>query len=427
MNSNSTHCHSPEHYSRRSALKFLGLSGLAWLTPLGEIIARADETTRTPAKSLILLWLDGGPSQLETFDPHPGSAIAGGTTAIDTAAPGIQLAAGFERTAAQMASISLVRSLVSKEGDHERATYHLKTGFRPTPTVIHPALGAILCDQLPEDRAEIPRHVSILPGRWPGRGGFLGAALDAFKIGDPKGPLPDMRSLVDEDRAALRVGDLEILEQSFAQGRESTHETTRHVETVAAALRMMQSSQLKAFDLEEEPSAVRARYGDTPFGRGCLAARRLVEVGVRCVEVTLSGWDSHIDNHGVHRRLVQTLDPAFASLVEDLRERDMLGSTAVVCLGEFGRTPRINRFDGRDHWPHGFSAALAGGGLRGGQVIGSTDPEGSREVKDAKTISDVYATVLTGLGLDPEIEQITPAARPVRLSEGAVIQELLET
>ena len=184
--------------------------------------------------------------------------------------------------------------------------------------------------------------------------------------------------------------------------------------------------EVQNFELDEEPAATRARYGDTPFGRGCLAARRLVEVGVRCVEVTLRGWDSHIDNHGVHARLVRALDPALASLVEDLRERDTLRHTAVLCVGEFGRTPRLNRFEGRDHWPHGFSVAIAGGGVRGGQVIGSTDPEGGREVKDPRTISDVYATVLTGLGIDPELELVTPAARPIRLSEGAVIGELLE-
>lgn len=411
---------------RRALLGLAGLGGAAWLSGVAAALAGREGQARARPGAIILLWLDGGPSQLETFDPHPGARVSAGTRAIDTAVRGVQLAAGLERTAAQMGSISLVRSLVSKEGDHERGTYFVKTGFRPNPTVVHPAVGALVCDQLPEDGAEIPRHVSILPGRWPGRGGFLGAALDAFLIGDPAAPLPDVRSPVPEARAARRFDDLEVLERGFARGRAGVREATRHGETVAAARRMMRSSQLRAFELDEEPAATRARYGDTPFGRGCLAARRLVEVGVRCVEVTLRGWDSHIDNHGVHARLVRALDPALASLVEDLRERDTLRHTAVLCVGEFGRTPRLNRFEGRDHWPHGFSVAIAGGGVRGGQVIGSTDPEGGREVKDPRTISDVYATVLTGLGIDPELELVTPAARPIRLSEGAVIGELLE-
>jgi len=374
---------------------------------------------------VILLWLDGGPSQLETFDPHPGTAIAAGTGAIDTAVPGIQVAEGFEALAAQMKHVSLVRSLVSKEGDHERASYYVKNGYRLDPTFAHPSLGAVLCSELPSDGAEIPRHVSISPGRWPGRGGFLGANLDAFMVGDPGGRLPDVVSQVSAERTEQRFEDLAVVEGAFAQGRGTQVRDTRHAQTIEEARTMMGSEQLRAFDIDEEPDSVRARYGDTEFGRGCLAARRLVEVGVRAVEVTLSGWDTHVDNHDNTRKLVRVLDPAFAALVADLRERDHLDEVIVLCGGEFGRTPQLNRLDGRDHWPHGYSFAIAGGSLRGGQVIGATDPEGSREVHDPRTIEDVHATVLTALGLDPEIEQSTPAARPIKLSEGRPISELL--
>ncbi|MCX4244518.1 DUF1501 domain-containing protein [Paraliomyxa miuraensis] len=376
-------------------------------------------------RAVILLWLDGGPSQLETFDPHPGRPIAAGTEAIATAVPEIRLAAGFQRLAEQMADVSLVRSLVSKEGDHERATYYVKNGHRLDPTVVHPSVGAIVCDQLGADGVEIPPHVSILPGRWPARGGFLGASLDAFKVEDPGGRLPDVEPHVSVDRSERRFSDLEVVEHQFAEGREHQYAQTRHRQTVEGARTMMGSAQLRAFDVGEEPSAVLERYGDTEFGRGCLAARRLVEVGVRCVEVSLRGWDTHVDNHTNTRELVRTLDPAFAALVADLRERELLSQTVVMCGGEFGRTPRLNRLDGRDHWPHGFSFALAGGGLRGGQVVGETDPEGGREVKDPRTIADVHATVLRALGIDPELELVTPAARPVKLSDGVAIRQLL--
>lgn len=408
--------------------RWLGLAGLGAVGLGGGLttLARALSQPATTAdhRAVILLWLDGGPSQLETFDPHPGTAIAGGTGAIDTSVPGIQLAAGLGRLAEQMQHISLVRSLVSKEGDHERATYYVKNGYRLDPSVTHPSLGATLCDQLPGQGMEIPRHISILPGRWPARGGFLGASLDAFKIGDPQGRLPDVTPLVSPQRAEQRFADLAVVNGGFAAGRAVQAEQTRHTQTMAEARTMMGSAQLEAFDIGQEPGAVRESYGDTAFGRGCLAARRLVEVGARCVEVTLGGWDTHVDNHQNTRPLVETLDRALAALVGDLHQRELLSQTVVLCGGEFGRTPRINGLEGRDHWPHGFSFAVAGGGLRGGQVVGSTDPEGGREVKDPHTIADVHATVLHTLGIDPEIEQITPAARPVRLSEGAPIGAL---
>jgi hypothetical protein len=405
---------------------FLKLAGVSWLTPLGELLARQAETTRAPAQSVILLWLGGGPSQLETFDPHPGTRIAGGTKAIATAAKGIQLADGFEQLAAQMGSVALVRSMVSKEGDHERGSYLMKRGYRPDPTVEHPSIGAICCHELPVGRTEIPRHISILSGQWPSRGGFLGAEFDPFQADDPKGALPDVSAGVPVARDGARVADLEILERTFARGRKSRVDASMHRETLARARVMMGSEQLKAFDVSQEPETLRKEYGDSPFGRGCLAARRLIEIGVRCVEVTLDGWDAHVANHEVHRSKLKILDPAFAALLRDLKQRKLLDRTIVLCCGEFGRTPKINLGGGRDHWPTGFSLALAGGSIKGGTVLGETDPDGLKDPVKPTQVEDVHATVFTALGLNPAKENIAAATgRPIKLSAGKPIRELL--
>lgn len=413
-------------FNRRSWLRgAAGLGGAAWLTTVANVLADEPALGRhEPAQSIILLWMAGGPSQLETFDPHPGHAISGPTRAIDTAARGVQLAEGFERVAAEMGSISLVRSLVSKEGDHERGTYFVKTGYRPDPTVMHPSLGAICCHELSPGRTEIPRHISILPGQWPSRGGFLGDQYDAFKTFDPREKVPDVAPRVAPARVQERLDDLQLVERTFAEGRQQAVGATRHQATMSDARRMMTSEQLKAFDVGSESAALRAEYGDTPFGRGCLAARRLIEVGVRCVEVTLTGWDTHAKNFTGHQEQLRILDPAMAALVKDLRDRGLLKRTVVMCGGEFGRTPAINRLDGRDHWPHGFSMALAGGGLRGA-VVGATDPEGSKTVADPHSIGDVHATVLTALGIDPQKENISPSGRPIKLADGKPIAALL--
>jgi len=198
-----------------------------------------------------------------------------------------------------------------------------------------------------------------------------------------------------------------------------------HAQQVREARRMMTSEQLEAFNIGQEPAELLAAYGDTPFGRGCLAARRLIEVGVRCVEVTLSGWDSHTNNHEIHQRLTATLDPAFATLIEDLKRRGTWERTVILCGGEFGRTPRINPLGGRDHWPHGFCMALAGGPIRGGIVVGATDPEGSKVVEQPHPISDIHATILKALGINPAKELISPAGRPLKLAEGTPIGEVL--
>lgn len=420
-----------DSFTRRT---LFGASAGALMSTLARRLAVADETGSEGPKNVILLWMEGGPSQLETFDPHSGGRIGGEVKAIDTSVKALQISDLLPRTAEQMHLTSLVRSVTSKEGDHARAVYNLKTGFRPDPTLKHPAIGAIVC-HADDSGADIPRHVSILPGPWPGRGGYLGAAYDAFKIFDPAQTVPNVRGNVRDDRLDRRISDLyDVVEKEFRRGRLTDLETNRtlHQTATDAARKMMSSDQLNAFDISQESVADVAAFGDTPFGRGCLAASRLIEVGVRCVEVTLGGWDSHALNHSLQASRCESLDPALAALLSRLEERDLLESTLVVCGGEFGRTPTINPAEGRDHWPHGFSTLLAGCGIRRGTVHGATSPDPTPDRKnpldnlqDAVTVADLHATILKTLGIDYELELDTPVGRPMKRSEGKPIQQIL--
>jgi hypothetical protein len=395
-------------------------------TSLANGLARAAESTSSRPKSLIVLWLQGGASQLDTFDPHPGSKIAA-VPARKTSANGVFLAEGFEQLADQMHRVVLVRSVLSREGDHERATYNAKTGFRPDPTLQHPAIGAVVCHHFSPDKIDIPRHISILAGQWAGRGGYLGEEFDAFRMGDPAEPVPDIKRQVSNKRFTSRLSDLRLVEQGFRRGRLQKLDADKTLQslTTQAAVKMMSSKQLTAFDVNSAPIAERRLYGDTAFGRGCLAARRLVQAGVRCVEVTLNGWDTHTNNEKGQRLLVDQLDPAFAGLIRDLEDRKILDDTVVLCLGEFGRTPWHSALGGRDHWPHGFSVCIAGGGANGGQVIGETSPEPSRDSEVARrqvvqpcSLEDIHATVLHRLGVPYDVSLPTPIGRPMVISKG---------
>lgn len=400
-------------------------AGMSWLTPLADALAVQAE--KKPAKSLILLWLGGGASQHDTFDPHPTTKIGGGVKAVDTAIPGVSFAAGLEQTASVMGDVTLIRSMVSREGDHERAFYNVKTGYRPDPTLIHPSIGAVLCHEMPEARIEIPTHVSILPNQWPARGGYFGAQFDAFQVYDPKGSIPDVKARVTDERMQQRMAGLSVVEQAFSTGRMENldQQKTLHQLSIERARKMMTTEQLKAFDVSQAAASERAAYGDTAFGRGCLAALRLIQTGVRCVEVTLNGWDTHANNLEGQATQVKILDAAYASLIRDLKRQGLLQSTLVICGGEFGRTPRINNLGGRDHWPHAFSMLVAGGGFAAGRVIGSTDPQGEKKEPEKPIfIEDLHATALDLLGIDYLKEIMTPVGRPMALSKGDVVEEL---
>ncbi|HEY1696704.1 MAG TPA: DUF1501 domain-containing protein [Polyangiaceae bacterium] len=407
------------HIDRRS---FLGLGTSAvfgslvarWLAPAD---AFAADVPKARAQACILLWLNGGPSHLDTFDPKPGRATGGPFKAIKARAPGMMLSEHLPGLAERGDRIALVRSMGSKEGNHARAQYLVHTGYAPNPTVVHPSLGGWTSARLGDPKAELPAFVSI--GGPSFGAGFLGVQNGPFvlqKAGAPPADVALPRG-VDEARFARRMAALGAMEDRFAHATSDAKIEGRR-QVYAKAVRLMHAPKLDAFDLTAEPDATKKAYGDTDFGRGCLVARRLVERGVKFVEVVLDGWDTHQNDFERTRALMGTLDPAFAALLDDLATRRLAGSTLVACMGEFGRTPRINGNDGRDHWPGAWSAVLAGAGVRGGVVHGATDEDGAKVAGPATTVPDLLATMASVMGLDPGHTEMTPVGRPIAVTDG---------
>ncbi len=430
-------CESYRRLSRRGFVAASGLSlGLAanpWTALAETLHVNGEKKVESQVQSVIIVWLQGGPSQLETFDPHPGTMIGGDVKGVASSIQGVQLADSMPKVAEKLHLTTLIRSMVSKEGDHERATINFKTGWRPEPTLEHPSIGAILTHK--SNRSiDLPQHISILPSQAPSRGGFLGPQYDAFTMYDPKDSLPNLVGHVDENRRAKRLDIMtNVADAEFQRGRLKNLDANRlqQSHTANRAISMMDTEQLKAFDLHREDRALRTAFGDNPFGRGCLAAVRLVEQGVRCIEIELNGWDSHIDNHNLQYARAKELDDALSSMIQTLKDRELLDKTIVLCSGEFGRTPKINPAGGRDHWPSGFSTLLAGGPFRQGYVHGATNPAASESyddieklVVDPVTIPDLHATVLRACGIDPAEETQTPIGRPIVWSEGRIRNEL---
>jgi hypothetical protein len=410
---------------RRDFLKALPIAGLAAgaLSWNDQITAAADELRKNDM-ACILLWMQGGPSQFETFSPKPGHANGGETKATSTAVSGIEIGEHLPNVAKQMQDICLIRSMTSKEGSHPRASYLMHTGYLPTATVKYPTLGSIVAKELGDAASELPSFVRI-GGRFNDSAGLLGVDYDPFLM-NTAGRLPDNTALpVSQSRFERRLGLLGRLEADYGTAN-SKQAAEDHAKLYAQTARMITSPKMSAFDLETEPQAVRQAYGSGAFGKGCLLARRLVETGVTFVEVGLGNWDTHIDNADKTKDLCGQLDQPFAALLADLKERGRLDKTLVLWMGEFGRTPRINPRSGRDHYPRAFNVALAGGGVKGGQVIGATSAGGDEVTDRPVSVNDLLRTVCAALHINADKENMSNIGRPIKIVDGgSIVKEVL--
>jgi hypothetical protein len=413
--------------NRRSFLRTMG-AGTAGLAAAGafgwkEAVTAHAEELRKNGMSCIFLFMNGGPSQFETFDPKPGTTNGGPTRAIDTAVSGIQIAENWPELARQMKDVALIRSMTNKEGAHPRAIYQMHTGYLPSASVKYPSLGAAISKELGASEFELPYYVSVGPPIANVAGaGFLGMRYAPFLVADPNRMPGNSQLPVSEERFDRRLGLMKDLEEDFA--KDAKHAVDEHENVYRGAANLVKSPKLKAFDLRLENDKLRDDYGRTAFGQGCLLARRLVEERVTFIEVSLGGWDTHQDNFERTKTLSQQADKGFATLVADLKSRGLLERTLVFWLGEFGRTPRINPQNGRDHYPRCFSAAIAGGGIKGGQVIGASSADGTDIKSRPVTVADLFCTVCSSLKINARKENV--GVRPIKIVDGGTaVKELL--
>jgi hypothetical protein len=401
---------------RLAAAGLAGTSLSGWLGPLA---ARA---AGKPHKACIVLWMDGGPSHVETFDPKPdGKAeVRGPVGAIRTAVPGIQIGEKFPTLAARMKDMAILRGMTTEEPDHGRARLYMHTGYRPgIGGVDYPVLGSIVSAELGDAEAALPNFVvtgtPLNKYEFVTSPGYLGPRHQPLALSDPEKGLEDMKPVArDFDD---RVGVLEEMERGFAR-RYPAKPVDAHHTMLTRTLRLIRSDKAKAFDLSAEPAASRTAYGHTDFGRGCLLARRLVEAGVPFVEVYLQNWDTHEKAVAeASRGLMEQVDRGMGTLLTELKDRGLLDSTLVVWMGEFGRTPRMNRVGGRDHYSRAWTTVLAGGGIKGGQVIGATDGDAATVKDRPVTARDFMATICKVLGIEYTRTIDTPGGRPVKVVE----------
>lgn len=444
--------HPPGRSSRRQWLR-LAAAGLivgsrpCWLKTLA---AEAAAATPRAKRACILLWMSGGPSQIDTFDMKPDHANGGEFKPIATNVPGIHISEHLPRLSSLVDRLSLIRSMSTSEGDHGRASYFVRTGYMPQGQLQYPTLGSIVSKELADERSELPGFVSISPYRLYDKAaygpGFLGYRYAPLIVGE-EGSGPAIPKL--DDGSSLKVKDLEHpdglelrrrdfrldlmdqLDDDFIADHPDATTARSHRDAFVHAVRLIDSRGVQAFDLDREPDRIRDAYGRNPFGQGCLLARRLIEQGVPFAEVTLhrvdgvnaTGWDAHRQNFDTVRRLSAVLDVGWSTLIEDLAQRGMLETTTIVWMGEFGRTPKINADAGRDHAPNAWTTVLAGGGIRGGTVVGLTSPDGVEIEERPVSIPDLISTVYRAIGVNPGTQNpsnvgrmigvVAPGARPI--------------
>jgi hypothetical protein len=405
----------------KAAQSFLGVTALSQLG--GKAFAAGKDASPlkqvATARNVIYLYMKGGMSHLDTFDPKPDNAEVMGTTkTINTSVAGIRLSENIPLLARQADKLAILRGMNSNQGAHEQGDYFQHTSYTQRSSIKHPSMGAWLEKFQGRGNPTLPGSVMIgNDSRHPGAG-YFEAKFAPLMINDPESGISNVRpnSWFTEDRMLDRLQAAKALDKPFAE--------TYNIKNVRAysdmyddAIKMMKSEELKAFDLDAEPAKLRDKYGRDRFGQGCLLARRLVEHGVRFVEVSFGSWDTHNANFTRVPELADELDAAMSTLLQDLQSHGLLDETLVVLATEFGRTPELNANDGRDHHPAGFSCVLAGGGIRGGQVFGATDERGDKVAEGAVSIPDFNATIGYALGLPLDTVVYSPSKRPFTVAD----------
>lgn len=416
--------------SRRELLR-VGFVGTVGLT-LGDCLRLQADTATQPAgaasrgsaaESVILIFLEGGMSHLDSFDPKPNAPIEirGEFGAINTKIDGLQICGLWPQVADVSDKMSFVRSMTHGEAAHERGSHNMLTGYRPSPAITYPSMGSVIAHEY-GPRNDLPGYISIpnADGAFGFAGtGYLSSACGAFSVGgEPNDGNFVVRDLnlppgVDETRMSRRKGLLAAVDQHFKK-LESSDSLAAMDSFYQRAYSLISSKNAReAFNINAEPGEVREAYGRNEFGQRVLLARRLVEAGARFVTVFFGGWDMHIDVHGGMRSRVPMVDRGVAALVRDLAQRGLLDKTLVLLTTEFGRTSRLNKDRGRDHWPKVFSVAFSGGGLKAGRVIGSSNAYATEPKDDPVGPADMAATVFGQLGIDYTKKLMSPGDRPI--------------
>ena len=407
--------------SRRAMMGATSASILGF--SIRDLLAYSGKDHEAKAEHVILFWNGGGMSHIDTWDPKPGRPTQGEFSPINTSAPGVQISEIFPKLSKQMHNAALIRSIAGTQGAHGRASYNLQTSYLPGPNLRHPGVGSVVVHEL-DNNSDLPPYITI-SGQAP-RASYLGQKCEAYYVAAPgeKDPYLAFPSGISQVRGDRRLEQLAKFNQRFLDKKNDTRLTSTQT-SIEDAVRLMRSPALEAFELDKVDSTTLERYGDTNFGRGALMAKRLVEKGVRFVQVNRGGFDTHSNNFPAMSNHGEVMDPALASLVEDLSESGMLEKTMVIMLSEFGRTPRINDNAGRDHWASVFSCFMAGGGIKGGQVIGSSDEDGAMPKDRPVEVADIHATMCHAMGIDHEKDVMTPLLRPMKLVDnGSPVMEL---
>lgn len=414
-------------FSRRHWLQSAAFAGASWGTSPWWSRLLAEPSEKAPAKACILIFLEGGPSQIDTFDPKPGTPNGGPVEGIETKIADVKFSQYVPKLAGIADKLAVIRTLHSMEGDHERAHSLLHTGYSPNPRLQYPALGASIAKYYDDPEADVPAYVSL--GSSPAAG-ILGPKFGPMVVSDVNNPAPALTlpEGFSETRMERRLAALEQFNTQF--GQQYRTPLSQDLTTLTRrADRMRRSPIFKPYDVAAEEPETYERYGGGAndfVTRATVAARRLVEAGVKFVEIQYAGWDTHGDNFNQVQNLCGPLDAALSSLIADLEERGLLDQTLVACFGEFGRTPQINGGMGRDHFPDVFSAVLAGGGLKTGQAIGVSSDDGLAVQDRPVTIPDFHATIFSALGLDVKKDYFAPDGRLLRLTNnGTPMKELL--